>query len=178
MTELAREYGEGLFDLANEENLLDTIHEEMSVLRASFNAEPRFLQLLQSHALSRAERLAILDETFRGRINLYLLNFMKILFERGALYAFGECAAYFHERYCEAKGVVEAKVTSAVALTDAQRDALAQKLGALSGKKIALLVHVDPALIGGIRVEMNGRRYDNTIQHRLSLMRRRLTDEM
>ena len=49
MTELAREYGEGLFDLANEENLLDTIHEEMSVLRASFNAEPRFLQLLQSH---------------------------------------------------------------------------------------------------------------------------------
>ena len=38
-------------------------------------------------------------------------------------------------------------------------------------------VRLDKALIGGLRVDMQGRRYDNTIQHRLDLMRRYLADE-
>ncbi len=177
MTELAREYGEGLFDLAREENLLDAIHEELNGLREGFSAEPRYLRLLQSHALSRQERLNILDEAFRGRVHAYVMSFMKLLLERGALYAFPDCARYYHDRWCEDKGIVEAKVVSAAPLTDAQRRSLVRKLGEISGKRVELLERVDPAVLGGLQVDMEGRRYDNTIRHRLALMRRHLTEE-
>ena len=177
MTELAREYGEGLFELAREENLLDTIHEELNELREAFRAEPRYVKLLESHALSKAERLNILDAGFRGRVHGYVLNFMKLLLERGALGAFPDCAKYFHTRWCEAKGIVEAKVVSASPLTDKQREALCKKLGDISGRRVELIVRVDPAVMGGLRVDMEGRRYDNTIRHRLDLMRRHLTEE-
>ena len=177
MTELAREYGEGLFELAREENLSDTIHEELNALREAFRAEPRYLQLLQSRALPKAERLGILDESFRGKVHIYVLNFMKLLLERGALDAFSDCARYFHRRWCEEKGVVEASVVSAAPLTDAQRQALSERLGEISGKRVELLVHIDPAVMGGLRVDMEGRRYDNTIRHRLDMMRRHLADE-
>jgi len=177
MTELARVYGEGLFDLAREERLLDTIHEEMNALGESFRAEPRFIRLLQSRAIPRAERLGILDDSFRGRVHPYLLNFMKLLLERGAFYAFSDCARYFHARWCEEKGIVEAHVVSAAPLAEAQRQALTRKLGAISGKRVVLLTQIDPAVMGGLKVDMEGRRYDNTIRHRLELMRRHLTDE-
>ena len=177
MTELAREYGEGLFDLAREERLLDAIHEEMNALREAFRAEPRYGQLLQSHALSKDERLGILDQAFRGKVHPYVLNFMKLLLERGALSALPDCARHFHNRWLEEKGVVEAHVTAAAPLTEAQRDALCLRLGEISGKKVELLVQIDPAVMGGLRVDMEGRRYDNTIRHRQDLMRRRLADE-
>ena len=177
MTELAREYGEGLFDLAREENLLDTIHEEMNALRESLAGEPRYIQLLQTHALSKDERLGILDEAFRGKVHPYVLNFMKLLLERGALSALPDCARHFHARWLEEKGVVEARVTTAAPLTDAQRASLSKKLGEIAGKQVELLIHIDPAVMGGLRVDMEGRRYDNTIRHRLDLMRRRLADE-
>ena len=146
-------------------------------LRESFGGEPRYVQLLQTHALSKEERLGILDEAFRGRVHPYVLNFMKLLLERGALSALPDCARHFHARWCQEKGVVEARVTAAAPLTDAQRASLAKKLGEIAGKRVELLIHIDPAVMGGLRVDMEGRRYDNTIRHRLDLMRRRLAEE-
>ena len=135
------------------------------------------MRLLQSHALPKSERLAIADEALRARVHAYLLNFIKLLLERNALSEFADCARYYHARYLESRGVVEADVTAARPLTDAQRDALSKKLGGISGRKVELLVHIDPSVVGGLRVDMQGKRFDNTIQHRLDLMRRRLTDE-
>ena len=177
MTELAREYGEGLFELAREENLLDAIHEELNGLSDVFRTEPQYLRLLQTHALSKEERLNILDKAFRGRVHAYALNFMKLLLERGALHAFPDCARYYHGRWCEEKGIVEAKVVSAAPLTQAQRASLVKKLGEMSGRRVQLIERVDPAVMGGLQVDMEGRRYDNTIRHRLALMRRHLTEE-
>ncbi|MBQ8953483.1 MAG: ATP synthase F1 subunit delta [Clostridia bacterium] len=177
MTELAREYGEGLFDLAREEKLADRIHEELNAVRDILRAEPRYVRLLQSHALPKAERLQALDGAFRDRVHPYVLNFMKLLLERGALSDFSDCARYYHGRWCEKKGVVEASVTSAAPLTESQKAALSRKLGEISGKTVVLLEHIDPAVMGGLRVDMEGRRYDNTIRHRLDLMRRRLADD-
>ena len=177
MTELAREYGEGLFELAQDEQLLDVIGEQMNVLRDVFKANPEFIRLLESHALTKAERLDVADRTFRGQAHIYLLNFIKILIERGALDAFSDCAAHYHARYCETMGIAEADVVSASALDERQKNALIEKLSQMSGKTVRLRVSIDPSVIGGLRVDMNGHRYDNTISHRLDLMRRRLADE-
>ena len=72
---------------------------------------------------------------------------------------------------------MEATVTSAEPLSETQKARLIKRLSELSGKAVRLDVRLDRALIGGLRVDMQGRRYDNTIQHRLDLMRRYLADE-
>ena len=68
-------------------------------------------------------------------------------------------------------------MVSASALDERQKNALIARLAQISGKTVRLRVSVDPSVIGGLRVDMNGHRYDNTISHRLDLMRRRLADE-
>lgn len=177
MTELAREYGEGLFELARDEQLMDGIGEQINMLRDAFRENPEFIRLLGSHALTKAERLDIADRTFRDRVHIYLLNFIRILIERGAMGSFSDCAAHYHARCCETMGVAEADVVSASALDERQKNALIEKLSQMSGKTVRLRVSIDPSVIGGLRVDMDGHRYDNTISHRLDLMRRRLADE-
>ena len=177
MTDLAREYGEGLFALAKEENLLDRIHEELNALGGILSGRDEYTRLMLSRAVSKTERLGMLDEAFRGRVHPYVLNFMKILLERGAFDALHDCATHYHTRWCEENGIVEAFVTTARPLSQAQREGVAARLSAMSSKKVTLIERVDPDVMGGLRVDMQGKRYDNTIQHRLALMRRHLTEE-
>ena len=71
---------------------------------------------------------------------------------------------------------MEAVVTSAVALSSEQASALKEKLEKVSGKKVDLKQKTDPAVLAGIRVEMEGKQLDGTVQGRLSGISRRLTD--
>ena len=105
----------------------------------------------------------------------YVSNFMKLMVKKEHFEAFQLCCEWFHQRYNEDYGIVEARVTSAVSLSDEERAALRVKLSKLSGKQVSLIEAVDPAVIGGVRVEMDGRRYDNTIQDRLGRLRVSLT---
>jgi len=84
VTELAKEYGAGLYQLAAEENASAQILDQMRTLRGCFKEQPQFLRLLSNMALSKEERVGIIDTAFRGQVHPYMLNFLKILCERGA----------------------------------------------------------------------------------------------
>lgn len=167
MTELAREYGEGLYALTEEEGISPDVLEQMLGLRTLFREQPDFCRLLSNMSLSKRERVAILDRVLRGQTHPYLLNFLKILCERGVLNEYEGCLAAFKTLYNQAHGIVEATVTTAVALDEGQRAHLAAKLGQMTGKTVELTEKLNASLLGGVLLEMNGQRYDNTLKTRL-----------
>ena len=113
----------------------------------------------------------------RGQVHPYVLNFLKILCERGALHEFEGCVSAFTALYNQAHGIVEASVTTGVPLEAGQRTRLIDKLSAMTGKRIVLSEKVDPGVMGGVLLEMNGKRYDNTLRHRLEAIHAALTAE-
>ena len=171
MTGIAKEYGEGLYELARDERLLDELHGELTEIAALLKEQPDFVRLLCSRAIERDRRLEVVDETFRDRAHAYVVNYMKLLVEKERFECFLESAQWFHQRYNEDFGIVEARVTSAVALSEQDIEALRQKLEQMSHKKVSLIARVDASLIGGVRVEMDGKRYDNTIQNKLGRLK-------
>lgn len=174
MTELAREYGEALYELAGDEGIRPQLYQELDTLVVCFKEQHDFIRLLGSRNIDCTERIKIVDETFGEKAHPYIVNFMKLLIERGRIEAFEDCAKWFHQRYNDDFGIVEARVTTAVELSEEALNALMMKLEAVSGKKVRIIRNIDPTLIGGVRVEMNGRRIDNTIQSRLDKLKRSL----
>ena len=118
----------------------------------------------------------MLDEAFGGQIELYLLNFLKLLCEKKILREFAGCCEEFRRRYNTDHGIVEAVVTGAVKLKDDQMEALSAKLEKVSGKKIHLTQKTDPTVLAGLRVEMEGRQLDGTVQGRISDIEKRLNE--
>ena len=175
MTGLAREYGEGLYELARDEDLSQLIHEQLNDISALLKQQPEFIRLLCSRAVERQERLKIVDDTFGSFAHPYVCNFMKLLVRREHFDSMLLCCEWFHRRFNEDNGIVEAFVTSAVPLTEEENAALRVRLSRISGRQVKLISTVDPSVIGGVRVEMDGRRYDNTIQDRLGRLKRSLT---
>ena len=171
MTEVGNVYGEALYDLAKAESLSKIIGEQLHILQQSFQQEPDFIRLLSSPNLSKAERCRILDDSFRGKVHTYVLNFLKILTERGYMRHFSDCCDAYAEHYNTDNGILRVTAVTAVALSDAQKEKLTAKLHQLTGKEIQLLGRIDPAILGGIRLDYDGKRLEDTVAHRLDSIR-------
>ena len=171
MTEVGNVYGESLYELAKDENLTKLIGEQLAAMQQAFRQEPDFIRLLSSPNLTKAERCQILDDSFRGKVHAYLLNFLKILTEKGYMRHFSDCCDAFTAHYDQDNGILRVNAVSAVELTSAQKDKLTQKLSRITGKEIALRTRIDPAVLGGIRLDYDGQRLDDTVSHRMDAIR-------
>jgi len=171
MTEVGNVYGESLYELAKEESLSKLIGEQLTVLQESFRQEPDFIRLLSSPNLTKAERCQILDDSFRGKVHAYLLNFLKILTEKGYMRYFGDCCDAYMEHFDQDNGILRVDAVSAVELSPEQKDKLTQKLSRITGKEIALRTRIDPRVLGGIRLDYDGQRLDDTVSHRMDAIR-------
>ena len=176
MTQTARIYGDSMYELAAEENLTEQILEQMQDVRGIFRSNPDYLRLLSEPAIPEKTRTGLIEEAFGPQAERYLVSFLKLLCEKGALGDFGGCCEEFRRRYNEDHGIAEAVVTSAVPLTEQQTAKLKEKLASISGKKIELIIKTDPGVIAGIKVELDGKELDGTVNGRLSGISRTLKE--
>lgn len=176
MTAAEKEYGEALYELCNEENCAQEVGEQLDVVGSLFQAEPKYPRILQDPALPKGERLQMLDEAFRGNVHPYLLNFLKILCEKSALGTLPGCTERYRDLYNEERGLLPVTATSAVALSESQKQALTEKLAKLTGKTILLETRVDRSLVGGVKVKYDGKELDGSVAGRLEALRRVLLD--
>ena len=171
MTEVGSVYGLALYDLAKTEDLTEQILAQLEVLSTSFRQEPEFIKLLSSPALTKQERCQILDDSFRDRLQPYLLNFLKILTEKGYIRHFSHCCDAYRQQYNSDHGILPVTALTAVDMTQGQKDKLKEKLEALTGKTVELHCRIDPACLGGVRLDYDGKRLDDTVAHRLDAIR-------
>ena len=74
------------------------------------------------------------------------------------------------------QGIAEAEISSAVALTAAQRKEMEQKIGDLTGKRVETKYAIDPALLGGAVVRIGDTIYDGSLRSRLNELRAKLAE--
>ena len=167
MTQAANTYAQALYDLAKDEGLGKTILEELSVLKNVFSDNPEYAKLLSAPDLPKQERCGVLDEAFRGKVHPYVLNFLKILTEKGYIRQFPQCCDAYRGFYNEDNGILVVKAVSAAPLNQQQTEKLIAKLEATTGKKIDLHCSVDAAMLGGLRLSYDGKQVDGTVRNRL-----------
>ena len=160
-------YGTSLFDLAQEEGKVKDYMAELAAIRNAVSENPELISLLASRAVTKQERLTVLDTCFGGRTEPYILNFMKILCQNEAIRELTGCIRQFELLFHEACGILEVKAVSAVPLSPTLRKKLEDKLSAMTEKTVSVRYAVDPSVLGGMRLEMNGTELDGSVRRRL-----------
>ena len=176
MTQAGSVYGQALYSLAHDEALTGQLLSELTVLDRCFRENPDFIRLLNSPNLSKQERCNVLDDSFRGKVHPYVLNFLKILTEKGYMKHFSDCCTAFEGQYNLDNGILPVTAITAVALTADQTRKLTDKLSRITAKQVKLLNKVDPAVLGGVRLDYDGKQLDDTVSHRMDAIRSLLKD--
>ena len=171
MTAAEKEYGGALYSLAADEHIEDEVLNGLCLVKDTLRDYPDYAKLLANPAVKKEERLGLLDEALRDAVHPYVLNFCKILCEKYALGSLGGCEAEYRANLYAARGILPVTAKTAVAMTDAQKQTLTQKLAADTGKTILLENVVDESVLGGVKLIYAGREMDGTTAGRLSALK-------
>lgn len=111
-------------------------------------ADERVARLLSSPKVTPSQLVELIGEV-AGGFDEHGSNFLKTLAENRRLALLPEIAAIYETLRAEVENIADVQITSAVALSDAQRDRLSKALRKRMQREIRLHCEVDPSLIGG-----------------------------
>ena len=166
MSDVSKEYGEALYRLAKAEGLEDQLLEETRTAAAVFKENPAYLSLLSSPDLSKEERSDAVQKAVAGA-HRYLTNFFSMTVERGYSRDIPDCLDEYLRLYREDHGIAVAKIVSARPLSDDEKQKLIVALERRYAVTVEPVYTVEPALIGGMKVEISGTLLDGSVRRRL-----------
>ena len=173
---VASRYSKALLELAVEKNELDRVSGDVATLKAAVLASRDLELLLASPIVKTDKKQAILNEVFKGAFSPIFEGFVSLITKNGRESILTAICEKFEKDVLEHKGIVEAEVTTAVALADADKAKLAASLKAQLGKEVILKEHVDASAIGGMKLFVGGYQIDNTVSGKLRALRNQLID--
>ena len=165
---LAERYAAALFDLADERRMLDEIAADLRQLRAMLGASGDFQRLIRSPILSRDEQakaIGVLAE--RAELSSLVRDFLAVVARNRRLFAVSAMIEVFLNKLASRRGEVNAHVTAAQPLNEAQLAALNEQLRRSIGSRVSIDVRVDPGLIGGMIVKVGSRMIDGSVKSKL-----------
>lgn len=171
----ARRYARALLDVALQKGVAEPLRAELAAM-ADLIAGHRDLAGLLSNPAVSAERKRKLVSAVAARAQAsdLLARLLALLGERDRLDLLSAIVAAYVKLWNAHRGVVAAEAVSATPLEETQARAVAGALSALTGREVDLAARVDPRLLGGMLVKMEGRTYDGSVRARLTELRRRL----
>lgn len=177
MAGVAGRYAAALLDTATQENQLGAVEQDINAIGAMIEESEDLRRVVRSPVFSADEQSAALDQVLKqaGAAPL-TMNFFKLLARNRRLFAAQDIIRSFKALASEARGEVQAEVTSAIALNNAQLDELRTTLKASVGKDVILETKVDPSLLGGLVVKIGNRMVDSSLKTKIATLKTRMKE--
>lgn len=169
----AKRYARAVFELAQEEKVVETWSRRLLVLREVLE-DPRLRGVLDNPAIAVEEKQALIEKLEIARLGREGENLAKLLIANHRTHVIGGLVEEFERLADEAAGRVRATATAAVELSDGDRRRLAGELSAKLGREVRVDIQVDPSILGGLVLQFGDRLIDASLATRLQELRRRL----
>jgi len=169
---IAGRYATAVFDLAVETNALDAVTSDFASLKAMMKASPDLARLVRAPVFSRDDQKKGLGAILaKMGANPLTIQFVNLLAAKRRLFALTDIIAAFDAMVARKKGEIQAEVTSARPLNDAELNQLKLVLKAKLAREPRLETHVDPTLLGGLIVKVGSKMIDSSLRTKLNAMR-------
>lgn len=170
---ISTRYAQSLFELAQEENAVQTYQNDMLKVQEVFQDES-FVRFFSHVALQDDVKNNVLKKSFQNQVSDYVLNFLLLLIKKRRIrYIMGICR-HFQSLCNEYFGIKEGIVYSAFELSQEDIDKIEKAISLKEEKKVKLRVVIDETLIGGIKVEIDNHIYDDSLSYKLESLKKEL----
>jgi F-type H+-transporting ATPase subunit delta len=108
------------------------------------------------------------------RVGQQIINLVELLLRRGRIDQIDRIAEGYLRLYKKANGIATATITSSTMLTEDEVAAVRGRVEELTGSAVDLKMSIDPALIGGLTVQIGDRLIDASVRGRLERLREQI----
>lgn len=174
MSELrvASRYAKSLIDLAIERNELEQVFNDVKSFLATAKASSELVAVLKNPIVPIDKKGKILKDLFAGKVSKTMESFFNIVVNKGRAEVLYGTAKEFVNQYNEKKGIIKARVSSAIELTEAAEKEIISIVENATGKKVELIKSVDEKLIGGFVLTVGDKQFDTSIAKSLNNLKK------
>ena len=173
MAVAARLYARSLFEAAKEQDRLEPVLAELGDFVAALEEVPELRNLLTNPQLDPAQRTAALEEILGGADEL-IRNFLHLLSEKGRTAQIDEVYRELEELVAAEQKRLTVELTTAYELSEDEAAEITKRIEKSSGRSVDATRKVDPALIGGIILQVGSHRLDASVRGRITRLRHEL----
>ena len=167
-------YARSLLELALEQQQLDAVSQEMHDLGELARQDRDFRRLITNPILGRQQRQDMIQRLFEGRLSDLTYRFLQVLNRKDRLAALPEVATAFAGLVAEHRNELAVQAYVPRELSPDTADRVARGLSASLGKSVTLHQHVDPSLIGGMKLRIGDRLLDASVATQLRNLEQQL----
>ena len=166
---IARPYAEAAFRLADAQGKLAEWAAAIANLSA-VAADNRVRAAISDPNIPAAKVAGLILSILAGKLSGETENFVRLLAENGRLDVLAEIRSQYDALKNEREGVVEAEITTAFEMDQAQLADLVSRLEKKTGRKVKARVSVDKALIGGVKIAIGDQVIDGSARAQLGAL--------
>ena len=169
-------YGDALFSLAEQDDKIDALYEEIREVDRIFCENEELVRFLHHPKVIKEEKIAFIEKVFSGRVSDDVLGFLNVIIRKDRYGQIHDIFDHFIHRVKEYKGIGVAYVDSAAALSPDQKKRLTDKLLETT-KYTTFEMHYreDPALLGGLVIRVGDRVLDSSLKTQLGKLSKKLS---
>ena len=164
--EIARRYAEALYDLASEQASVDEIESAYQQVLTDIAGVPEVSLFLAHPLVSREKKNDLVGKAFPD-LPGHLRNLIRLLIRHGREDYLGLIYEEFLALRADEEGVIRILVATAQEFSSEDRVRLSDRLARALGQRVKLEERLDPDLLGGVRLEVDGRVIDGTLRAKL-----------
>ena len=168
-TGLAGRYAAALYELADAAKSLDAVAADLTALNQIVTENADLARLVRSPVIgSEAQVKAMTAVLEAAGANPLTVKFVGTVADNRRLFTLSQMITAFLAELARRRGEIQADVTSAVPLTEAEVAAVTESLRGAVGQKVAVNLAVDPSLIGGLIVRVGSRMVDSSLRSKIN----------
>ncbi len=171
-----RIYAQALLEMAQGANALDDVADEVAQLRAMLDESADLARLLASQILTIEERAGSLEQIFKGRVHDLVYRFLLVVNDKQRTAQLGDILDAFKLLLDQKRDLIEVDAFVAEELLEGDADEVATAVGAAIGKHVTLRQHVQPHLLGGLKLRIGDQLLDGSVLAQLKIIKRRLIE--
>jgi F-type H+-transporting ATPase subunit delta len=175
---LAKRYAKALEEAAAESDALEVVGTELDRVATLWDQDPAMAAFFSNPGIllrDKAETLKSLSQ--RMALTPLVARFLDLLLSRHRIQALPAMARLYCDLMNKRLERVQAAVRTAVPLAPDLQEGLRRQLAQVLGRTVLLEPHVDPAILGGIVVQVDSTVYDGSLRTQLKQIRERLLRE-
>lgn len=166
--QIVEPYAEALMSLAKEQNLTEQFGGNVNFILELLQSSTELQDFFTNPFVNAESKKSVLRQLAQSEVHPLFLNFLMLLVDRRRIFALEGVCQQFRVLLRELNNTVLAEVTSTLELTEEQRNAVIQKVQAMtSAASVELETKIDPSLIGGVVIKIGSQVLDASIRGQL-----------
>ena len=174
---ISTRYANALMESSIEKDSFKQSMQDMELVYNTLDKSKELRNILGNPIISSEKKASILEEIFTGKVSDDIKNFLNLIVNKGRENILFEISNRFLQLCDEKLNRIKVEITSAIELSNDQKESITKKLEEITKKQIIASYNLDNSILGGFKARFNDTVVDASVQHQLELLKKKLFEE-